>query len=79
MYKTVRFAVVLSWFLLACGSDNGNNNNAPAGPTVKFASLTGPEETPPTTSTAIGRGVLVVDESTGAAMTARRLRDEMQG
>jgi hypothetical protein len=35
--------------------------------TVKLASLTGPEETPPTTSTATGRGVLVVNESTGAA------------
>ncbi len=68
MRNRVRFAVALSWFILACGSgDDDNGNPAGTSETVKLASLTGPEETPPTTSAAIGRGVLVVDEITGAA------------
>jgi hypothetical protein len=66
MRSTLQFAVALSWFVLACdGSDNDNDTGTTV--TVKLASLTGPEETPPTTSAAIGRGVLVVNESTGAA------------
>jgi 3D (Asp-Asp-Asp) domain-containing protein len=66
MLNGMRFAMALSWLILACGGSD--DDHAPATTaTVKLASLTGPEETPPTTSTAIGRGVLAVDESTGAA------------
>ena len=70
MRNTMRFAVALSSFILACGD---NDDDAAAAPpavtreTVKLASLTGPEETPPTTSVATGRGVLLINESTGAA------------
>jgi 3D (Asp-Asp-Asp) domain-containing protein len=69
MRSTMRVAVALSWFILACGgsSNDGAAADAPAGVTVKLASLSGPEETPPTSSAAIGRGVLAVNEGTGAA------------
>jgi hypothetical protein len=67
MRNRVWSALALSCFILACGDDDDSDNGAGTSPTVKLASLTGPEETPPTTSEAIGRGVLVVDESTGAA------------
>jgi 3D (Asp-Asp-Asp) domain-containing protein len=66
MRNGMRFAAALSWCVLACGSSSAGRTAGTA-VTVKLASLTGPEETPPTASAANGRGVLVVDESTGAA------------
>lgn len=70
MHTILRLAVALSSVILACGDSSDDAAAAPpAGTreTVKLASLTGPEETPPTASAATGRGVLVVNESTGAA------------
>lgn len=69
MRSSALLAVALSSFILACGDDD-DAAAAPSpatGETVKLASLSGPEETPPTTSAAIGRGVLMVNERTSAA------------
>ena len=61
------FAAALPLFILACGDDDDDDGPGTPIETVKFASLTGPEETPATTSAATGRGVLIVNETTGAA------------
>lgn len=67
MRRTMLLAAALSFFVIACGDDDDDDGPGTPIETVKFASLTGPEETPATTSAATGRGVLIVNESTGVA------------
>ncbi len=59
----------LALTLSACGDDDddgGGGGGPPAARLVKLASLDGAQETPAVTTTAIGAGVLQVDESSGA-------------
>jgi len=62
--RHVLFALYSASIAAGCG-DSSSGSTPPPPVVVKFATLDGAQETPSTTSTAVGSGVLAVDTATG--------------